>query len=286
MPPDSLLKPLAGKRIVVTRAAAQAGALTQALGEAGAEVLLLPLVEFLEAENTESLDGALRELGSFDWLIFTSANAVRFLAKRGRELGLLHLGDSKSGPRVAAVGPATASAAEAEGFAVDMVPAHHRGSEVAAELIAELGPRMRGTRVLLPRGNRADDALPSLLKEAGATVTQVIAYRTEESSDADSGLLEEIRRGGVDVITLASPSAFYALTELIGPETLARIAMRTSLAAIGSTTAAAVQEFGRPAPIEAREATPAGMVEGIIQYYQAQETSFPLPGERPGVAVR
>jgi uroporphyrinogen III methyltransferase/synthase len=285
MPSYNPRQALAGKRIVVTRAPEQSVDLTQALQGAGAEVMALPLVRFVEEKDTESLDAALRELGSFDWLIFTSANAVRFLAKRGKELGLLPPDDKKAGPRVAAVGPASAKAARGAGFRVDLVAARHDGGELAAHLIAELGPRMRGTRVLLPRSNRADDTLPSRLKEAGARVIEVVVYRTEQSSDVDPGLLEEIRRGSVDVITLASHSAFQALTELIGPGTLARIAMRTSLAAIGPTTAAAIQEFGLPAPIEARDATSAGMVEAIIQHYQVRETSFAPPGGRPGVAV-
>jgi uroporphyrinogen-III synthase len=276
MPSNSEHSPLRGKRIVVTRAAEQAGELVRALEDVGAEVLLLPLVQFVEAENTESLDAALRDLNNFDWLIFSSANAVRFLAKRGEELGLLLRRHNPASPRVAAVGPATANAASAAGFSVDMVATCHSGRELAAELIAKLGPWMRGARVLLPRSNRVSDILPSLLGDAGAEVTEVVAYCTEQSGDVDSDVLQEIRCGSVDVIALTSPSAFHALAELLGTEMLQRICQRTATAAIGPTTAAAIRKFGLSASIEAREATSAGMVEAIIQH--SCETSVPAIG--------
>jgi uroporphyrinogen III methyltransferase/synthase len=269
---------LTGKRIVVTRAAEQAGELVRALEDAGAEVLLLPLVRFVEVKNTELLDAALRDLGNFDWLIFTSANAVRFLAKRQTEIGLLAPIDTTSAQvrrlRVATVGPATASATAAAGFSVDMTATHPSGRQLADELAAQ----MRGARVLLPRSNRADDVLPSLLRKAGAEVTEVMAYCTEPLGDVDSDVLEEIRRGSVDVITLASPSAFQALADLLGTEILQRICRRTATAAIGSTTVAVIHDLGLPAPIEAGEVTPARMVEAIIQHYQACETRAPAMG--------
>jgi uroporphyrinogen III methyltransferase/synthase len=276
MPSNSERRPLAGKRIVVTRAAEQAGELARMLEGAGAQVLLLPLVQFVEAKNTESLDAALRDLGNFDWLILTSANAVRFIVKRLTEIGLSPVMDTKGAqigcPRVAAVGPATARAASAAGLSVDMVAARQGGRALAAEILAKLGPRMRGARVLLPRSDRADDVVPSLLREAGAEVTEVVAYCTEQAGGFDSEVLQEIRRGRVDVITLASPSAFGVVTKLLGTEMLQRICQRTAIAAIGHTTAAAIHEFGLPAPIEAREATSSGMVEAIIQHYRACQT--------------
>jgi uroporphyrinogen-III synthase len=282
MLPDDERSPLTGKRIVVTRAAEQAGELARTLEGAGAEVLLLPLVRFVEARDTEALDAVLRDLGNFDWLILASTNAVRFIAERQTAIGFPLAVNTRSAqmrrPRVAAVGPATASAASAAGFSVDMPAACHSGRELAAELLAKLGPRMRGTRVLLPRSNRADDVLPSLLREAGAEVTEVVAYCTVQSGDVDSDVLEEIRRGRVDVIMLTSPSAFHALAELLGSEMLQRICQQTATVAIGSTTATAIREFGLPAPIEAREATSAGMAEAIIQHYRASETSVPAIG--------
>jgi uroporphyrinogen-III synthase len=278
MLPDNQRGPLEGKRVVVTRAAEQAGELTRMLDGAGAEVLLLPLLQFVEAKNKEPLDAALRSLGSFDWLIFTSANAVRFVAKRQKEIGLAEVietqGVQTKRPRVAAVGPATASAIGEAGFCLDMVASRHSGRELGAELAS----RMQGARVFLPRSNRADDLLPTLLREAGAEVTEAVAYRTEQSGEADSDVLREICRGSVDVITLASPSAFHALAELLGTEMLRRISERTALAVAGPTTAAAIRQFGLPLPIAAGEATSSGIVEAIIRHCQSHKTEVPAIG--------
>jgi len=276
MSSNNSLKPLAGKRIVVTRAAEQARSLAQLLQAAGAEVLLLPLLRFLRAENTGPLDAALRDLGNFDWLIFTSANAARFLAQRGTELRIPLVGNAKATPHVAAVGPATASAAAKAGFPVEMVATHHNGRGLAAELVAKLGLGMRGARMLLPRGNRAEDALPSFLRDAGAEVTEVLVYRTEPPEEFDQSVVRQLGLGNVDVITLASPSSFHALVELVGRERIERIAQHTCIAAIGPTTAAAVREFSLRAPIQANGATPSGLVNAIIRHYQNQNQSSEL----------
>jgi uroporphyrinogen-III synthase len=108
-------KPLAGKCIVITRAREQSAALAEALERYGAEVLFLPTVAFVPAKDTQPLDAAIKELDQFDWILFTSQNAVRFFSQRRRELGLPPSGSGAAkGVRVAAIGPATAQAAEKE----------------------------------------------------------------------------------------------------------------------------------------------------------------------------
>ena len=228
---------------MVTRAAEHARELAQELEEAGAKVLLLPLVRLAKAENIQPMDAALPDLGKFDWLVFTSANAMRFLAQRGTELGIPLVGNAKATPHVAAVGPATANAAAEAGFSVNMVATHHSGRELAAELIAKVG----------------------------AEVTEVVAYSTEPSEEFDQSVLRQLELGNVDVITLASPSAFHALVELVGREMIERIARQTWIAAIGPTTAAAMRQFGLKAPIQATRATSSGLVNAIIRHYQSSE---------------
>ena len=145
---------LEGKRIVVTRASAQSKQLRQRLEELGAEVIMLPLVRFLEPENTHELDRAIRSLEGFDWLIFTSANAVTFFLGRCRTLGYRPTVKAK---KIAAVGSATRLALEKEGFEVSFVPAEFSG----AGLAGELGGAVAGMRVLLPRSDRAGEELPT-----------------------------------------------------------------------------------------------------------------------------
>src|SRR5690242_19723671 len=151
---------LAGRRIVVTRAPEQSKELRERLEELGAEVLLLPLVRFLEPENMRDLDRAIRSLDKFDWLIFTSTNAVTFFLRRCRALGLWPSG--KDG-KIAAVGSATRSALESDGLRASFVPAEFNGEQLATELSGAIA----GKSILLPRSDRAGEELPSLLRRAG-----------------------------------------------------------------------------------------------------------------------
>ena len=164
-------KPLDGKCIVVTRAVEQSRDLKERLEKLGARVLLLPAVSFSEPADTTDLDRAIRSLEAYDWLLFTSANAARFFASRCRKLGRNLEGGDR--PRCAAVGPATASAAAAEAFAIDYVAKEFLGVALARELGAALG----GKRVLLPRSARAGRDLPDALRAAGAEVLSRLAAR-------------------------------------------------------------------------------------------------------------
>ncbi len=277
-------KPLAGKRVAVTRAPEQARELVAHLEGYGAEVLLLPAVGFADPEDTEMLDAALRALDRIDWIVFTSENAVRFFAKRARALGL-EPGKLPAEPQVAAVGPATAGAAEAEGYGVGYVAKKHRGESLANELRGELS----GKRILLPRSDLATDELPRMLREFAGQVIEAVAYRTvapgmetpapvgrirgkEEPGDPAARTLRRIRDAEVDIITFASPSAFRNFAELIGAETLRRISESARFAAIGPTTARAVQEDGYRVAIEAEEATSRGLAEAIADYFEKESS--------------
>src|SRR5438445_2518973 len=160
---------LEGRRIVVTRAPAQSKELRERLEELGAQVVWLPLVRFLQPENTSDLDPTIRSLEKFDWLIFTSANAVMFFVGRCRALGCLPISGHT---KIAAVGSATRLALEKEGLQASLVPAEFGGARLAAELAGAIA----GKSVLLPRSDRAGDELPSLLRKAGAYVTEIVAY--------------------------------------------------------------------------------------------------------------
>lgn len=257
--------PLAGKRIVVTRAPQQAGELIGELERLGAEVLALPAVTFADPADPAPLDQAIRSLGSFDWIVFTSQNAVRFFVKRCRLLGQMQTGGggTPAQPLVAAVGPATAEAAQKEGLRVDYVAGQFRGQALAEELRA----RVAGKRVLLPRSDLARDDLPAALRSSGAEVTDVIAYHTGAPDSFDRNASEAIRRGDVDVVSFLSPSAFHHLVEEVGLETLRQIAGRVALAAIGPVTAGAIRETGLPVEIEARQSTAASLVTAITRYF-------------------
>jgi uroporphyrinogen-III synthase len=259
-------KPLARRCVVVTRAAEQASELAERLETLGAEVLLLPLVEFLPPGDTGPLDRALADIGSFDWLLLTSQNAVRFVAARAGALKIdlaRKLGPANPRPKVAVVGAMTERAAIEQEWRVDRLSLGHG----AIDLARELGADIDGSRVLLPRSDRATSHLPQALAAAGATPVEVIAYRTVPAVNVDPGVLARIERGAVDVVSFASPSAFLALGERLGTDTLRRLAGTARLAVIGPTTAAAIRRAGFEVTIEAEVSTAAGLAAAIATHF-------------------
>lgn len=255
--------------MVVTRATEQAHELAHSLEALGADVLLLPTVSFAAVEDSQSLDAALRGLAEFDWILFTSQNAVRFFCLRIHGLGLNVAALQAPRPLVAAVGPATAMAATGEGFRVDTVPKNHSGEALAQELWGAIGDR----KVLLPRSDRADDRLPNALREAGAKVTEIVAYRTAAPVSLDPKILKSIRDAEVDAIVFASPSAFRFLAECVGAADLAELSNRVQFAAIGPTTARALREDGARVEIEATESSAAGLADSIAKFYQRRNSA-------------
>jgi uroporphyrinogen-III synthase len=257
-------KPLEGKYVVVTRAPEQAAGLARALEALGARVVFLPAIEFAEPADLAPLDRAIEALEGFDWVFLTSANAARFFARRTHTLGCGLSANTAPRPKVAAIGRATAEAAEAAGLPVDSIARRSTGEELARELREQL----RGRRVLLPTSDRARDELPRALAAAGAEVVQAVAYGTV-ARPADDSALEPLRRGAVDIVTFASPSAFLSLAEQLGLETVGKL----TLAAIGPTTARAIRAAGLAVAIEARESSSAGLAEAIAEH-------FTCPAER------
>jgi uroporphyrinogen III methyltransferase/synthase len=258
-------RPLAGKRVVITRAIEQARDLKERLENLGATILLLPAVSFSEPADPTELDRAIRALDSFDWILFTSANAVRFFAGRCRKLGLIPGGNRES--RCAAVGPATATAAAAEGFTIDFVAQEFLG----AALARELGASLLGKRVLLPRSERAGRDLPDALKAAGAEVTEVVTYHTGGLGAAEPGVMESMREARVDVVSFFSPSAVENLRGELGAEVCGQLSAKAALAAVGPVTAAALRKAGLRVAIEAPEATAESMTAAIVKHFSAKK---------------
>jgi uroporphyrinogen-III synthase len=266
-------KPLAGKRVVVTRAPEQAQGFVRQLEQLGAEIILFPTVAFADPNDTEALDSAIRSLDRFDWVLFTSANAVRYFSKRCRVLGL-DCGTLQSPrPMVAAVGPVTGEVATEEGFRVDYVAERHSGHGLARELWGALTDR----RILVPRSDRADAAFPRMLREIAAEVVDPVAYCTGIPASSEGTALEGIRHGDVDVLAFASPSAVQHLVEAVGAEGLQTLDRRARFAAIGPATAAAIREAGLRVDIEAVEATSSALAGAIAAYFAPQPPGAKTP---------
>jgi uroporphyrinogen-III synthase len=259
----NMTRALEGKRIVITRAIEQARGLKVRLEDMGAIVLLFPAVSFSEPSEPAELDRAIRSLGEFDWILFTSANAARFFALRCRKLGVEPSRDENC--LCAAVGPATASAVAAEGFSVDHVAQEFLGATLARELAASLA----GKKILLPRSERARPDLPNALKAAGAEVTEVVAYHTGGVGAIEPEVMRAIRDAQVDVISFFSPSAIENMRAEIGEELLARLGAKTALAAVGPVTASSLRNAGLPVAIEAPIATAESMAAAIANYFSS-----------------
>lgn len=259
---EMVANPLAGKRIVITRSAAQSEAIARELGVRGALPVVLPLVSFAEPEDFAALDTAIAEMEKFDWIVFTSAQAVRAVVKRSGELKNV-MNRTGGHMRVAAVGPVSAEAAREAGFSVEFVAETHTG----AALAAELGERLRGAKVLLPRSDRANPDLLPALKLCGAQVTEVIAYRTLRPTEIDQRKLQQIADGEADAILFFSPSAVQHFAELFGGEQLRALQDKLAIAAVGPVTAKALSASGVTRMVVAGDTTVRAVVESLEAHF-------------------
>lgn len=270
---SSIDNALAGKRIVVTSAPEQSRALLDRLRALGAEVLPFPTVSFAPPEDCRALDEQLKRLESFDAILFLSKNAVRYVFERLKSLAINYERVALGKRLIAAVGPATARALEEEGVHPGYVAKNHTGES----LVTELRGSLAGRRVLLPRsdrGKRMDSRVPEALREAGAQVEEVVAYRTVTPAGADPAVLEQIRRGEVDAVVFASPSAFQGFCESFSADELVALSRRARFATIGPTTSHALAEAGVTAEIEAAKPSGASMADAIACHFR-------LKAERP-----
>jgi uroporphyrinogen-III synthase len=239
---------LRGLRVLVTRRAEQSGELVRRLADAGAQVAEIPAIAVEPPEDPGPLDAALGRLASFDWVAFTSVNAVRSATARAPEGAVW--------PRLAAVGPATAKALEdALGRPPDLVPERDfRASGLAAAFAAL---EVAGRRVLLPLGDRARDTLKAALLAAGAEVHAVVAYRTQAAPGAAAALLAALDRG-VDVVLFASPSAVESVAALAGTRALGLPA-----GVLGAVTHAAASAAGFSVRAIAEPSTLDGLIGAL-----------------------
>ncbi|HEY8450538.1 MAG TPA: uroporphyrinogen-III synthase [Bacillota bacterium] len=201
---------LKGCRILLTRDERGNAAAAVHVRRLGGEPVSLPLLEIVPAADTAALDRCLYDLERFGWIVFSSANAVRFTLRRLEQLGLAAARLKRR--KLAAVGEGTAAALAAEGLSVDLLPAIYRWQELAEALVERVRP---GEPVLLPRGDRAKPELLRALQDAGLQVTPVVVYENRPATGALDGLKALAGGPGVDAILLASDSAVEALASLL-----------------------------------------------------------------------
>ncbi len=243
---------LSGLRIIVTRAAHQAEDLADPLRELGAGVILAPVIGITAPADPAPLREAAAQCDDYDWIIFTSANAVAAFAAE------LPRPRPACAARVAAIGPATREAAEKNGFEVAVVPAEY----VAESLAEALGKQnLKGKRILIPSAAVTRDVVPQALGKLGAQVERVEAYRNVIPSGAGERMVEVFREPFPDWVTFASSSAAENTWKLAGSEALQRV----KIATIGPLTSAAVRKVGLTVAAEARVHSMVGLVEAICR---------------------
>ena len=251
-------KPLAGKRILVTRARHQAEAMAAQLRRLGATVVAIPSIEIRPPRSFRPLDAALRRMERYDWLILTSVNGVEALFSRLGKLGLSrrHLHHL----RVAAIGPATRAEAERRGLRVRVMPAEY----VAESVVRSLCRRVKGKRVLLVRARVARDVLPKALRRAGAKVEVVEAYQTVAPPRSKRLLQKVLRHRPPDWVTFTSSSTARNFALLVGAGRVRAALKGIRIASIGPVTSNTLCELGMRVTVQARSYTIPGLVRAIV----------------------
>ncbi len=261
--------PLWGKRIIVTRAREQASDLSSRLRELGAEPIEYPVIAFVPPESFGALDEAIISVRHYDWIIFTSANGVRFFMERLRAIGQDI--SALAGIKIGAIGPATAAEVELHQLATTFVPTEF----VAEAVVAQIG-NVQGQHILLPRADLAREALVAGLQAKGAQVDNVVAYRTVlgDSAVDVAGLLHD---HAIDAVTFTSSSTvknFWTKLEQAGltAADIPPLLNNVTVAAIGPITARTARKLGLRVDIEAEQYTIDRLVQALVERLQTSST--------------
>jgi len=259
-------KPLAGKQILVTRARAQAGSLTARITALGGAVIECPTIEIQPAADFVAFDAALAKIDSYSWLILTSVNSVEPLLSRLVKVGKCV--DDLRQVRIAAIGSETAKRLEAVGVSVDIVPTHYQAEGILDSLNAVM---VCGTKILIPRAAKARDVLPETLRQWGATVDVVEAYRTVAPRIDVAAIKDKFERGEIDIVTFTSSSTVNNFVQLFGGAPLSEILGDAAIACIGPITAHTAEELGGRVAFTAKQFTIDGMMSALVDYVSGRK---------------
>ncbi len=253
---------LRGKRILVTRARSQASSLVQRIESLGGEVVEFPTIEIRPPESYGPLDQAINQIGSYDWLIFTSVNGVEQFLNRFEKLGK-NIADL-AGIEVGAIGPETAKRLTAAQIQPSLVPKQYQAEGILEALIPET---VLGKRILIPRAAKARDILPETLRQWGARVDVVEAYQTVLPQVDVSALCRLLREGTIDMITFTSSSTATNFAAMLRDQDLPRLLSRAVIACIGPITRKTVEDLGMRPEIVSEEFTIPGLVSAMVDYF-------------------
>lgn len=255
-------KPLLGKTIVVTRARNQASNLVTKLEELGAQCIETPTIKIVPPRNRTPLEKSIKEIDSYDWLIFTSVNGVKFFfdtlfaAKKDvRVLG--HL-------KFACIGPATRDKLMEFGICSDILPETYRAESIVK---AFSNIEIKNKKILLPRAKKARSVLPEELKKMGADVFDLSAYETEQVTEGKKNLIELLENQKIDMVTFTSSSTVKNFKNLLPLNRFKELVSKVTCACIGPITAQTAGDSGIKPEISAKDYTIPGLVDAIVDYF-------------------
>ncbi len=250
-------KPLFGKKIVVTRAREQASTLVEILEEEGAYVIEFPTIEIVEPEDYSELDKAIKNIKTYDWLIFTSVNGVKFFLNRLK----YHKKDVRvlDGINICAIGPKTAETFEKFGIIPDFIPEKYQAEDII-EGLEKIG--INGKKFLLPRAKVAREILPKKIRELGGNIDVVTVYETKMPDTKKDEVIDMLKNNEIDYITFTSSSTVKNFIEMI--ENKIELLKNVKLVSIGPITSNTIKSFGLTPSIEAKKYTIEGLKEAIL----------------------
>ncbi|MGV1098983.1 uroporphyrinogen-III C-methyltransferase [Thiovibrio sp. JS02] len=253
-------RPLFGKRILVTRTREQASELVRLLEDQGADCVEGATIALEPPDSWEPLDRELERIGEYQWLAFTSINAIRFFFGRLLENGL----DCRAlkGPKIAAVGIATAEVLKEYGIQADLIPEEFTGDGLAESMVAQ---GVKDARVLIPRAKKAREVLPEILAENGAAVTVIPVYQNVRPKDYEL-VRRELAEGNIDMVTFTSSSTVTNFLEMLGPDR-EELLKNVKVATIGPITAKTAEKAGLTVDVKPGTYTIPALVDSILDFY-------------------
>ena len=264
VPDDPRDRPLAGRRIVLTRPADQAGDFVERITALGGTPVIAPAIAIAPPDDAGPLDAAIQHIEQFEWIAFTSANAARAVAGRARALGVGL--ERFAAVKLAAVGVATAEILARELRAPDAVARTATARSLGSELPVE-----GGARVLVPRADLAGDRLATVLLDRGALPHDVLAYRTVPGEGV-AEIVEGLRTGTIDALLFASASAIRFVADALTPRTgdAPLPAPRAAIFCIGPSTARAAEAAGFAPAAVAAVATQHALIDAVADWFSAR----------------
>jgi uroporphyrinogen III methyltransferase / synthase len=267
-------RPLSGKRVLVTRPREQAGGLVEQLEAMGAEAIEAPMIRILPPDDFGPLDEACAQAGTFDWIIFASANAVD--AFFNRLLASPYDLRALAGARLCVVGASSAERLAARGLKADLVPAEYHAEAVVRALTEHVD--VRRLRILLPRADIGREVIADELKKRGAEVTEVVAYRTavvEAEREGEPDIYRMLLDRRIDVVTFTSASAVRNFVKALGAEPAADLLRTTIVASIGPVTAEAAAQYNIYSTIVPAQHTIPALVDAIVDHFEKPQAVLP-----------